>query len=106
MALKGKSHFVVDLLVCKLPEKMRIYTEITLLFSIGCFVCIMLVTGIDLLPITALQTSAALQIPMSYIYLSIPIGSFFMLVHLAVLIKEHFACLSQPCEDPPKTLID
>jgi C4-dicarboxylate transporter DctQ subunit len=106
MALKEKGHFVVDLLVCKLPGKIRTYIEIALLVSIGAFVGIMMVTGVNLLPITELQISAALRIPMSYIYLSIPVGSALMLIHIAVLIKEHISCLSQPCEQVTKNFMD
>jgi TRAP-type C4-dicarboxylate transport system permease small subunit len=45
----------------------------------------MIYNGIIMLPMLSLQVSASLQIPMSYIYLVISIGSSFMLFHVGLI---------------------
>jgi TRAP-type C4-dicarboxylate transport system permease small subunit len=88
MALKAKGHFAVEYLIHKFPQRFHRTAELALLVIIGVFLVALLDTGITVFQVTHMQTSPALQVPMSYVYFSIPVGALFMLVHLLVLLSE------------------
>lgn len=88
MAMKARGHFAVEYLIHKLPKRLHPPAELALLVIIGVFLAVLLDTGITVLQVTNMQTSPALQVPMSYVYCSIPIGALFMIVHLLVLLTE------------------
>lgn len=91
LALREKGHFALEYLLEKLPDRMRLLAELGLLLVIEVFLGVMLYTGLVMLPITALQVSASLRITMDYVYLAIPIGSAFMLIHNSGMIWDKFA---------------
>ena len=91
LALREKGHFALEFLIEKLPAKPRRLAELALLLVIEIFLGMMFYTGLIMLPITALQVSASLRITMDFIYLAIPIGSAFMLVHNSGMIWDKFA---------------
>ena len=57
------------------------------------FAAVMLYVCLEIMPIVHYQISPALQIPMSYVYAAIPVGSAFMLIHLAAVIIERLSGL-------------
>ena len=88
MALRLKGHFVIELLVNLLPKTMHNAFETLLLVVTAILVTVMLYTGIIMLPVVHDQTSSAMGFPMSFVYLSIPIGSVFMLFHICKFIYQ------------------
>jgi len=86
LAIRVKGHFVLEILVMRLPGKLRLVWELILMGIILFFLGVLLVYGTLMLPMLSLQMSASLQIPMSYIYLAIPIGSSFMFFHVFLMI--------------------
>jgi TRAP-type transport system small permease protein len=86
MALRLKAHFVIELLVNQLPKTMHNAFEMLLLVVTTALVAVMFYTGLIMLPIVHDQTSSAMGYPMSFVYLSIPVGSAFMLFHLCRFI--------------------
>jgi len=86
LAIRVKGHFVLEILVMKLPGKLHLVWELLLMGIILVFLGVLLVYGTLMLPMLSLQMSASLQIPMSYIYLAIPIGSSFMFFHVVLMI--------------------
>jgi TRAP-type transport system small permease protein len=88
MALRLKAHFVIELLVGKLPKTMHNAFELFLLIVVAALVAVMLYTGLIMLPVVHDQTSSAMGYPMSLVYLSIPVGSAFMLFHLCKFIYQ------------------
>ena len=91
LAIRAKGHFVLEILTSKLTGKMRVLWNLVLLGIMAAFLGVMVYTGVSMLPMLSLQVSASLEIPMSYIYLAIPIGSAFMLFHIFLLILERVA---------------
>lgn len=85
LAIRAKGHFALEIVTARLPGKTRIFWELTLMMITAVFLIVMIYNGIIMLPMLSLQVSASLQIPMSYIYLVISIGSSFMLFHVAVI---------------------
>ena len=88
LAIRAKGHFVLEIMTSKLTGKMRVLWNLVLLGIMAVFLGVMVYTGVSMLPMLSLQVSASLQIPMSYIYLAIPIGSAFMLFRIFLLILE------------------
>lgn len=91
VAVKNKGHVGVELVIDRLPKKLR---KISLIIAfIVCVVfCILMVTnGVTMVQRTMNQRSAAMSMPMSYAYIAIPIGFILMamnfLVHIFQLMR-------------------
>ncbi|GHU09248.1 2,3-diketo-L-gulonate TRAP transporter permease [Betaproteobacteria bacterium] len=88
MAVRLKSHFVIELLVHSLPKATQNFFEIVLLLVTAILLAVMFYTGIIMLPLVHSQTSSAMGFPMSIVYTSIPLGSFFMFFHVCKFIYQ------------------
>lgn len=88
LALKDNSYVSVTTFLHKLPEKVRVYMESIILISISALMLIMFVYSFPLVSIVRLQTSAALQINMAFIYFSMMLMSFFVMLHAIVQFTE------------------
>jgi len=100
LAIRAKGHFVLEVLTSRLTGRTQIFWEVLLLGIVGAFLAVLISTGIGMLPMLSHQVSASLQIPMSYIYLGIPVGSSFMLFHVSLILWKkigEFPCT--PLED-------
>lgn len=85
LAIRAKGHFVLEIVTSRLPRKTRGIWELSLMVITAVFLIVMIYNGIVMLPMLSTQVSASLQISMIYIYLSISIGSSFMLFHVAMI---------------------
>ena len=87
-----KMHLAIDLLSTKLNTKNKKYLEIIIQLSIFLFsFFVMVIGGIRLVQITLTlnQISAALQIPLGYIYTVLPISGVLMMFYsLTFIVKE------------------
>jgi TRAP-type C4-dicarboxylate transport system permease small subunit len=81
VALKRGEHIAVTFLTDKFPKGIRIETSLVVQIFIACFLVIIFWGGFCLVLITRHQLSPAMRIPMSWPYMSVPIGSLIMLVH-------------------------
>lgn len=93
LAMRAKGHFVLEWVIDKLPSKIRSPFEVILLVLMGVFLCVLFFTGIEVLPVVHMQTSPSLGIPMTYVYLSIPVGAALMLARLCLLLFEKLMSL-------------
>ena len=84
MAIRTRGHFSVELLIKKLPKKLIALGELILLFIMAIFAWILFFKGFSILSIVHYQMSPALNIPMSWVYLSIPTGSLLMLCRIVI----------------------
>lgn len=98
MCIRTNSHYVIDILLNKLPRSPRLVMNILILAGMAVFAGVMLYTGIEILPVVNLQISPALRITMGYIYLAIPFGSFLMVFHIVCAIKKRLDCLKDPSD--------
>lgn len=86
-----KMHLAIDLLSTKLKGVKKSYLEIIIQLSIFIFsFFVMVIGGIRLVQITLTlnQISAALQIPLGYVYSVLPISGVLMMYYSAVFIIE------------------
>ena len=102
VALGRGAHLGIDYFVGKLPERMRIATEVFVFFCVAAFsFLVMIVGGIDLVSSMLFlgQPSPALVVQMGYVYLAVPISGFFLTLYAVIGLLERFAALtgkSQP----------
>ncbi len=86
-----KMHLAIDLLSTKLKGKSKSYLEIVIQLSILLFsFFVMVIGGFRLVQITLTlnQISAALQIPLGYVYMIIPISGIIMMFYAVTFIVE------------------
>ena len=89
-----KSHLAIDLLPLRLEGRKRQWLEVVIQFSLAVFALfVMVIGGIRLVSMTLYleQTSAALAVPLGYVYLVLPIAGviivFFSVVNLIEALK-------------------
>jgi TRAP-type C4-dicarboxylate transport system permease small subunit len=86
-----KMHLAIDLLSMKLKGKPKLYLEIFIQFSILFFsLVVMLIGGFRLVLITLSlnQISAALQVPLGYVYLVVPVSGLLIIFYSTYFILE------------------
>jgi TRAP-type C4-dicarboxylate transport system permease small subunit len=76
-----QGHLAMGLLTKNLPHKLRKYSEIFVYIVILLSLGILVKSGFNIVAMTTTQLSAAMQIPLAWVYLSIPLGSAFMFIH-------------------------
>ncbi|AYO29784.1 TRAP transporter small permease [Biomaibacter acetigenes] len=74
------AHLGVDLLLSKFQGRAKVILQMLINIAIGIFTLVLIRTGAGLVLMTMDQPSAALKIPMAYIYFSIPLGAGIMLL--------------------------
>ncbi|MDR3048899.1 MAG: TRAP transporter small permease [Elusimicrobiota bacterium] len=94
LALRNDGHFTIDVIGHKLKPIYKKALKIFILLIMLIYCAVLFVTGIELLPLTHLQESPALDIHMSLVYLSVPIGFALMIIHLIVNLIKSFRELS------------
>jgi len=92
VAVKNRAHINVSFLVDKISENYKKYAKPLILSSyILCiiFLSTIAIYGLRISFLVTKQTSPALQLPMVYPYLAIPIGTFMMVLNfIAILLEE------------------
>ena len=101
-AVGQRMHLAIDLISERLTPRRRqamgIVIELTVLsFAVG----VLLVGGWELVSLTLLlgQTSAALGVPLGYVYSVLPLSGAIMSFYAIVAIVEHTRALRAPTED-------
>lgn len=84
IGVKRGAHFGVDLLVKSFPVLLRRLTRIVVMAVAVFFLCVAIWKGFDLSINNWFQKSPAMRIPMTFPYLSVPVGAFFMLYFLLI----------------------
>jgi TRAP-type C4-dicarboxylate transport system permease small subunit len=91
VALGRGAHLGIDYFVGKLPERVRLGTEVFVFFSVAAFsFLVMVVGGIDLVRSTLElgQPSPALNVQMGHVYLAVPISGFFLTLYAVIALVE------------------
>ena len=84
--LSKGGHANIDLLVSRFSPKIRVVVEKGSLLLILLFSCLVIRYGFMLMWFGRRQISSALEIPMNYVYLAIPIGGFLLVFYCLVLL--------------------
>ncbi len=104
VALYRGSHLGIDYFMGKLPARKRLFTEVFVYLCIAVFsLTVMLIGGLKLTVSTFQrgQIAPALGIKMGYIYLTMPISGFFLVVYSVELMIEKIVAIAKHREDGP-----
>ncbi|MDX9861391.1 MAG: TRAP transporter small permease [Rhodospirillales bacterium] len=74
LAMKHGGHMAIDLLASVVPPRFEHVVRGTVELSVVVFLVMLAYYGIEMTMITHGQSSSALQIPMSFVYASLPVG--------------------------------
>lgn len=99
VALNRGAHLGIDYFVGKLPDKIRLCTEIFVFLCIVLFsLFVMVIGGISLVLRTLElgQISPAWNFKIGYVYLAIPISGFFLVLYSAIGMVERLVALFNP----------
>ncbi len=93
-----KMHLAIDLLLTKLKGKSKTYLELFIQSCIFFFsLTVMVIGGIRLVYVTLHlnQISAAMQIPLGYVYAVLPLSGILMMFYSLLFIKEQLEIISK-----------
>lgn len=88
MAYKRGMHINVTFAVEALPKKMIKFFQITAILLTMLFFAIAIFYGVNYMTLQIYQVSAALRIPMKWVYLVMPLSFSIMFLHGVVAIKD------------------
>ena len=80
-ALREKKHIVVDFISDSLSARVVKWIDIAMYLVIGIFTLVLIKYGFEVAEVTRNQSSPIMRIPMSYAFLSIPLGGVLMLLY-------------------------
>ena len=87
---RKKGNFALEILVHRLPLRFQNSLELFILFLVAVLLGVITYNGVAILPIVYPQESSSLRFSMSYVYVAIPVGTFFMFFHTVGFIVDRF----------------
>jgi TRAP-type transport system small permease protein len=87
---RKKGNFALEILVHRLPLRFRNSLELVILFLVAGLLGVITYNGVAILPVVYPQESSSLRFSMSYVYVAIPVGAFFMFFHTVGFIVDRF----------------
>ncbi|OHE63408.1 MAG: hypothetical protein A2Z99_18460 [Treponema sp. GWB1_62_6] len=84
LCVRRRKHIVMDIVIAEMKGTPRKIISIVNNLVMFAFVSVLAVLGFRMMPILGTQTSTALQLPMSFIYAAIPVGSVLMAFYLVL----------------------
>jgi TRAP-type C4-dicarboxylate transport system permease small subunit len=108
-ALGQRLHLAIDLLPSRLTGRGRHVLGLVIETAVLVFaVAVMIVGGIRLVGLTLLlrQTSAAMQIPLGYVYAVIPLSGVLIAFYTLIFMYEHVRALREDPEGPPQVPLE
>ncbi len=103
VALGRGAHLGIDYFVGKLPERVRLGTEVFVFFCVSAFsLLVMLIGGAELVRSTLElgQESPALRVKVGYVYLAVPISGFFLTLYAVIGLVERIQELLKGKAEP------
>jgi TRAP-type transport system small permease protein len=82
LATKRNVHIVVDFAGFFLPERSRLWVALAVQLIVVCFLALFVVQGVSVVERMWVAVSPALSLRVGYVYLSIPLGTGLMMVHM------------------------
>jgi len=96
LCIQQSMHLGVDYLLYAVPRRARAALEVLVHLLVTGFLLLLLVQGIKLLEVAAVQTSPAMGINMWYAYLAVPAGAALMLVESVLKLGGSVRALRRP----------
>ncbi len=91
---RNRMHVSIDTIVAKFTGRKRLMAELFSLGASAVFAAVILVYGgmrLVLLTFTLKQTSAALELPMAYVYAIIPLSGILIIIYAVSFMREAIA---------------
>ena len=96
-----RKHLSINMLTKKLPHKQQKMLDIVIQIIVIVFaVVVMIMGGLHLVGTTSNQISAALHLPMPYVYASIPVGGILIIFYSLIFIMEDLKEMSGKAAEP------
>ena len=96
-----RKHLSINMLTKKLPHKQQKMLDIIIQVIVIVFaVVVMIMGGLHLVGTTSNQISAALHLPMPYVYASIPVGGILIIFYSLIFIMEDIKEMSGKAAEP------
>jgi TRAP-type C4-dicarboxylate transport system permease small subunit len=96
LCIQQGMHLGVDYLLHAVPPRGRALLEILVHVLVSGFLLLLLVQGIKILDVAAVQSSPAMGINMWYAYLAVPVGAALMLLEGVLKLGEALRALRRP----------
>jgi TRAP-type C4-dicarboxylate transport system permease small subunit len=96
LCIQQGMHLGVDYLLYAVPPRGRALLEILVHVLVSGFLLLLLVQGIKILDVAAVQSSPAMGINMWYAYLAVPVGAALMLLESVLKLGEALRALRRP----------
>src|SRR5262245_6538120 len=93
LGIQQGMHLGVDYLLHTVPLRGRAFLEILVHLLVSGFLLVLLVQGVNILQVAAVQTSPAMGINMWYAYLAVPVGAALMLLESLLKLGQSLAGL-------------
>jgi len=81
-AVRRRGHFTVALFIHQLPQWLQKETVLSVYLIMIVFAGLLMIVGIQIVRVTAIQTSPAMGVSMGLFYGAVPVSSFIMLLYL------------------------
>lgn len=99
LALRHGAHAAITNAQDALPGRGQRILRLVILATLFAFFGFMVWVGIDYMNRMAIQKSAALRVPMKWIYAAMPAGFALMIVHLALIAPHYLRAGLQPSDE-------
>ena len=86
LAVELRTHFVFDQLVGRLRPKLQMLVRICSTAFVVALAVGLIVFGLDLVVLASSQRSPALNLPISWVYASVPVAGLLMLLHITAAL--------------------
>ena len=96
LCIQQGMHLGVDYLLHAVPPRGRAALEVLVHVLVTGFLLLLLVQGVKILEVAAVQTSPAMGINMWYAYLAVPVGAVLMLLESGLKLGESLRALRRP----------
>ena len=90
VVIRQRRHVDVSILMDALPRRIRLVIDLVSDMAVLFFLGVLCWVGIGLTGVANRQLSPALEVPMSFAYVAMPIGAFFMIVFLAATMAREW----------------
>lgn len=89
LALREGAHVAISNAQEAMPDQMQRWMRFIILMLLFAFFAFMVWVGIDYMNRMAVQKSAALRLPMKWVYAAMPAGFALMIIHLALIAPRY-----------------
>ena len=91
LAVRNKAHVALDLFINLLPQKVQKLPLLLSFLVMMIFAAVLIHAGVQMITLGSRQISAALQLPMKYVYIILPVSGTLIIFYLLKNLYEALA---------------